>query len=132
MKVILFVFMFGLIKEIKSWLFCPDVDCRVSSWSTWSACSQSCGPQGTQWRRRVVTRQRECSGRYCPHLNEIHICNRKCCPVDCVISWGSWGPCTGCGNKGIRKSLPSVVKKAECGGSCKLPPPRQKGCISSK
>ena len=132
MKVILFVFMLGLIKEIKPWLIYPDVDCEVSSWSDWTACSQSCGDEGTQRRRRIVTKQKVNSGNQCPHLYEIRKCNRKCCPVDCVLSWGSWGPCTGCGNSAIQKSLPGVGKKAECGGSCKLPPPRQKGCISSQ
>merc|ERR1719265_2763055 len=50
------------------------VDCAVSEWSAWGACSVSCGG-GTQARARTVTTQSANGGAACPGLAESRSCN---------------------------------------------------------
>ena len=57
------------------------VDCQVSNWSAWSACSASCGG-GTQTRTRSVLVQPENGGANCPVLTESRQCNTQPCTVD--------------------------------------------------
>ena len=54
-------------------------DCMVSDWSNWSACSAACGGSGIQNRTRTITAERN-GGRYCPHLEELQVCNKQPCP----------------------------------------------------
>ena len=51
---------------------CP-VDCQMSDWSTWDACSEECG--GTQERTRTVTTEPLYGGAACPALSESLACN---------------------------------------------------------
>lgn len=134
MKTVLLIFLLDIINDVRPWVWpsCDDVDCEVSDWSKWSACSKTCGNYGASKRKRVITKHKKCDGAACPRLDEIRPCNRKCCPVDCVINWGSWGPCIGCEQNGKKKSSPTVGEKAKCGGLCQIPQPRTKSCISSK
>jgi len=57
---------------------CSPRACEVSSWSAWSPCTHLCGTTGTQTRVRTVTVTATCGGS-CPHLEEIHSCNRGNC-----------------------------------------------------
>jgi hypothetical protein len=75
---------------------CP-VDCEVSGWSDFSACSLPCGG-GTQTRTRTVTKQPTFRGAACPPLTETQNCNTQGCPVDCV---GSWAGCSVTCGEGI-------------------------------
>jgi hypothetical protein len=43
----------------------PPVDCMVSEWSNWSACSATCG-LGTSEKFRMIKRPAENGGRLCP------------------------------------------------------------------
>ncbi|XP_032233985.2 uncharacterized protein LOC116616159 [Nematostella vectensis] len=53
--------------------------CKVSDWSKWSVCSQSCGAQATQTRSRKCTCVR---GNQCPQgLVETRNCNLGACPA---------------------------------------------------
>ena len=63
-----------------------------------------------------------CNGNDCPHLSEIRNCNRACCPVDCVYSWGSWSTCQGsCGPNGVQTSLLMISQQESCGNKCNTP-----------
>ena len=58
---------------------CIMRNCVVSSWSSWSACSQSCGTGGGQIRGRTVTTDSSCGGPPCPVLVESRSCNQGNC-----------------------------------------------------
>ncbi|XP_076810325.1 spondin-1-like [Clavelina lepadiformis] len=64
---------------------CP-MDCEISEWSSWSACSQSCG-DGTQERRRHISRPLQYGDVPCPDvkkLKESRICKLSKC-------WSNYG-----------------------------------------
>ena len=65
------------------------VNCAVSDWSDWSACSVSCG-DGLQSRSRTVTTYPVNGGQACPATWE----NRTCHPQDCAMYAGV--PIPGC------------------------------------
>jgi hypothetical protein len=47
------------------------VDCQVSTWSTWSACTATCGPRAFSFRTRTVRWEAENGGRVCPAVREF-------------------------------------------------------------
>ncbi|MDD5307932.1 MAG: thrombospondin type-1 domain-containing protein [Deltaproteobacteria bacterium] len=59
----------------------PSIDCVVSGWSAWSACTVLCGG-GTQGRTRTIVTPPACGGLACPPLVEIAGCNLQACPPD--------------------------------------------------
>jgi hypothetical protein len=95
---------------------CP-VDCQVSEWSDWSACSAECG-EGTQTRTRTITTEPENGGEACPWLDEQRPCNPDPCPVDCQVSeWSDWSVCSvECGG-GTQSRSRSVTAEPENGGA---------------
>jgi hypothetical protein len=72
--------------------------CELSSWSSWSDCSELCGG-GTQTRSRTILRE---EGQACPDtsaLTETRVCNTQPCPsstpatpADCVEP--PWSECS--------------------------------------
>ncbi|XP_070537085.1 thrombospondin type-1 domain-containing protein 7A-like isoform X2 [Ptychodera flava] len=61
---------------------CP-VDCKLSSWSTWTECSRSCGT-GMRSRERYLKERSHGAGRQCPHIDENNkIEEREPCYSDC-------------------------------------------------
>ena len=68
---------------------CP-VDCATSAWSTWTACSRTCGG-GTRMRHRWVRSQTAFGGRLCPALDQHSACATAPCAVDCKV--GPWTAC---------------------------------------
>jgi hypothetical protein len=56
-------------KQSKAVLQSP-VDCKLSAWSPWSACSSSCG-QAQRQRRRTVKRLPSIGGQSCPEASEL-------------------------------------------------------------
>ena len=122
-----------LVENVELWWACRDVDCEVSSWTAWSSCTASCGNTGRASRTRHVTRQQKCSGNDCPWLSENRDCNRVCCPVNCVYSWGVWSSCKGtCGPNGEQTSLRIISQKERCGGTCNVNPSRKRTCDTGK
>jgi hypothetical protein len=94
---------------------CP-VDCTVSSYGAWSACTRSCG-KGTQIRARHVTRKAAFAGKECPGLKHTRSCNTFGCPVNCRTGpWSKYGACTAScgGGKSYRKR--GVIRQAINGG----------------
>ena len=58
--------------------YAPPVDCAVSAFSDWGACSLACGG-GTQTRSRSVLVQPQNGGLACPPLSETRACNTQAC-----------------------------------------------------
>jgi hypothetical protein len=73
-------------------------NCAMSTWSTWSQCSEECG-SGVQLRYRKIVRDAVNDGKPCPSsLRALQNCNTHQCPVDCEFTWSAWGACrTSCG-----------------------------------
>ena len=55
-------------------------DCLLGDWQEWSACSQSCGSDGTQERIRQVDNPARNGGRPCEPKVERRICLLAECP----------------------------------------------------
>jgi hypothetical protein len=92
------------------------VDCVVSPWSPWGACSKDCGG-GTQIRTRTIITPAANGGTPCPILQEEQSCNTQPCPVDCVVSaWSEWGPCTKTCGGGEQTRTRTVISPAANGG----------------
>jgi len=70
---------------------CPT-HCTVSVWSTWTACTLTCG-LGNQRRERTVTSHAQHGGYTCPALDQSRACNEAPCAIDCTVgTWGTWAP----------------------------------------
>ena len=96
---------------------CP-VDCTVSSWRTWTVCSNSCG-SGNQGRTRVPITNAAHGGKACSTLTSTRQCNTHACPKNCDLSWFSdWQACsTTCGS-GSQTRTRTVINEAADGGTC--------------
>lgn len=65
-------------------------DCVLSYWSSWTACSVTCGG-GQKYRTREVESSASGGGEGCKaNLKEVESCNVDPCveSIDCV--WGEW------------------------------------------
>lgn len=109
---------------------CP-VDCVVSGFGQWGACSHSCGA-GTKMRHRTVERSALHGGKACPSLTSTSVCNSHSCPVNCAMSyWSDWSECDKtCGPalSGAQKRTRSVVVAAAHGGLACAPNTEQRHC----
>ena len=95
--------------------FCP-VNCVVSSWQSWSACTVSCGTGTTSRSKRIQT-SAAYGGKVCPSTSESKNCATEACPVDCVQSaWINWGACTEKCAGGTATRTRSTDRAAEHGG----------------
>ena len=95
---------------------CP-VDCVVSAWSPWGACSLPCGG-GTQIRTRTIITPASNGGMPCPVLEETQPCNTQPCPVDCVVSgWSEWSACSVACGGGTRTRTRTIITPASNGGA---------------
>jgi hypothetical protein len=93
-----------------------QVDCTVTPFTAYTACSHSCGT-GFRSRTRTVETSPQHGGNPCPSLYEHVACNTNACPIDCIASpWGSWTPCTATCGGGSRKRIRSVSRAAVFGG----------------
>lgn len=94
---------------------CP-VDCVVSSYSAWSACSKSCG-SGIRTKTRKIQVNTLNGGKACPVLSQLETCNTQSCPVDCKLTpFSSFGPCTKTCGGGQQFRKRDVVNTAKFGG----------------
>jgi len=70
-----------------------DKDCKVTDFSEWSQCSQSCGT-GSQYRVRNILENPMGNGAVCPSLIEYQDCNEGTCASNCIVSdWSDWSSC---------------------------------------
>jgi hypothetical protein len=67
-----------------------DVNCEVSGWGGWGACSATCGG-GTQSRSRTVTVQPRNNGTVCPSLTDSQVCNSQACVYNAPAPTSSGG-----------------------------------------
>jgi hypothetical protein len=107
---------------------CP-IDCIVTGWSRWAACSRSCG-SGTTRKSRTVTISPKFGGAKCPSVIKLSKpCNRNPCPADCKMSsWTAWTTCTKSCSGGTHLRSRSVVALAAHGGKKCGAPTENKQC----
>lgn len=91
---------------------CP-VACSLGQWSSWSACSATCG-NSTMFRNRSVLVAPANGGKHCGPLREESQCKVPACPVHCNMSaWSPWSacdkPCGGGSSQRTRKILVSPL-----------------------
>lgn len=120
---------------------CP-IDCRMSKWTSWSTCAQSCAndPHNkvSHHRTRNVLSKPKYGGAKCGSVRASRYCNTHSCPVDCVLAekWGAWSKCTktcGAGQSIRRRQIVTVpvFGGKKCGAltqSKVCNPERCKGC----
>ena len=93
---------------------CSPTHCRVSSWTSWSSCTLSCGG-GFRSRMRSKTLTESCGGR-CPYdLTQTQRCNSQCCPINCKYTWSAWSSCSGCGTSTQTRN-PIIIRHSSCNG----------------
>jgi hypothetical protein len=72
---------------------CP-VDCLMSQWSGWSACSKEC-EGGVQGQTRSILTKTKNGGKACDTPAESRPCNTMSCDRDCLLfDWTNWSPCS--------------------------------------
>jgi hypothetical protein len=111
---------------------CP-IDCTVSGYGGWSACSATCS-WGAKRRTQAITRLAKHGGMACPLTTDLKPCHNGFCPVGCTFSsWAEWGPCskeckdaTGSGSRSRTRTIverstaagticPATLESEECG-----------------
>lgn len=73
-----------------------DLNCKLSQWSAWTACSATCG-KGMQIRKRSIDKPAQTGGTACTGpLETMQSCNSPaaCTETDC--QWDDWGPWSDC------------------------------------
>lgn len=109
----------------------PKIDCDVSSWSSWSRCSDAClkTRRGKKTRNRVVITPPRNGGRKCPKTTRTKSCRGKNCTrakVDCVVSkWSDWSRCSKSCGRGRRTRVREIVKNPRQGGK-RCPPLKER------
>ena len=110
------------------------VNCQLSSWSEWSACTTiSCHDSGTQLssRHRITTEQ--CGGTCTSTFRKTRTCSRT--SVDCqVSSWSEWSACVNtsiCDLSGIQASTREKIVEEKCGGRCSSSLQKTRKCFAA-
>jgi hypothetical protein len=94
-------------------------NCQLATWSSWSACSTTCG-QGVEKRQRSVIAEAQEGGKACANaVSEIRGCPavQQCSKQDCVWDdWTLWAQCTRSCGTGTRSRARSVKVAPMFGG----------------
>jgi cysteine-rich repeat protein len=94
------------------------VDCEVSDFGAFSACSGACGGGGgTATRTRTVLVQPANGGEACPALTEDQACNTQPCPVDCQLSEWSLSDCSATCGEGTQTRTRTIIQEPQFGGA---------------
>ena len=95
------------------------VNCAVSGWSDWNACSVTCGGGFQSWTRTVTTAPAN-GGTACGALSGTRECNTEDCPapVNCATSgWSDWDTCSATCGTGFQIHTRTVTTEAANGGT---------------
>merc|ERR1719282_43504 len=96
---------------------CP-VNCQVSEWSDFSACSKECGG-GTQGKTRSILTKPKNGGTECDATLEERPCNTGSCDRDCTLMpWTAWEPCSMACGGGIQERHRKVDIPIRANGKC--------------
>jgi len=92
---------------------CP-IDCAVSDWSMWTACTATCGG-GTQKQQRSVSTPAAHGGKACPILEQVRACNEAACPL-----WqaGEWSVCDKACGRGSQTRVVTCVAASQSSSEC--------------
>lgn len=102
------------------------VDCDMSSWSGWSACSSDCGG-GVQGRTRSVLVRPKNGGEACNTPEEARACNTESCDRDCRLArWTKWTGCSVACGGGLQSMRRHVVIPTRGDGKCPAPNSRKR------
>jgi len=94
---------------------CP-VDCVISAFGAFGACSVACGG-GTQTATATVVTASANDGAACPALAKTQPCNVQACPVDCVGAWSNFGACSATCGGGTQTQTYTIKTQAANGGA---------------
>jgi hypothetical protein len=107
---------------------CP-VDCVMSEWGPWGACSASCGG-GVQSRSRLILQPPANGGKACGPISETQACALQPCPTDCVMGeWGPWSPCSVSCGTGVQTRTRPILQPPTGGGLACGPTMEQQACV---
>jgi len=96
---------------------CP-LDCEVSAFSGWSACSAICDG-GFQERTRSILQKAMHGGDACPEVVDQRVCNSNSCSKDCVLEvWSSWSGCSQACGGGTQQRSRDVGSDVVGDGHC--------------
>jgi len=100
---------------------CP-VDCQLSGWKSWGACTATCGG-GIQYRFKNVDVHPFASGKDCGATKQTRKCSVAKCPVDCLVSaWSNqWTGCTKSCGTGTQWDTRSIIRAASAWGGKACP-----------
>lgn len=118
-------------KKVCGAVKCP-VDCQVTDWSNWDACTAKCGG-GYQWQRRKVLTANANNGKACPVLSQKRLCNDHPCHIDCEMTdWSTWSTCSvKCGG-GTQKRTRTMTRMSQHGGKTCPPGREDRACNISE
>merc|ERR1719502_1671699 len=107
------------------------VDCQMSQWSSWGACSKSCG-KSYKFQQRSIRRVSENGGLKCGPVLKSAQCQVQPCPLDCQLEGrGTWGVCSKrCGGGVQTRKL--FVKQYPVGTGQACPPRALAGAWEEK
>ena len=99
---------------------CP-VDCILSAWSTYGACTVTCGG-GSRSRTRSIAQRALYGGIACGslHENDLNQCETTPCPTHCEHSaWENWSTCSkSCGSGNTHRTRTITQHPANGGIAC--------------
>lgn len=96
---------------------CP-VDCVISHWSGWSACTKEC-EGGVRQRTRAVIQEPKNGGTACDAVVETQSCNIGSCDRNCRLSkWSRFTGCTAACGGGSRQKTRRVLVPSRGEGLC--------------
>jgi len=96
------------------------VDCEMSAWTGWSACSADC-EGGVKTRTRSVLVKRKNGGEQCNTPSDSEPCHTESCDRDCKLGrWTRWTPCSVACGGGMRHMRKHVLIPTRGDGKCPI------------